>query len=83
MVNIEEENNRGEHVLAKHLIPIDKEKQIVEFTNQQLKIFWLPDEIKVEKDIHDILTNFTPAEKHAAITTLKLFSLYESHAGDE
>jgi ribonucleotide reductase beta subunit family protein with ferritin-like domain len=27
--------------------------------------------------------NFTPAEKHAVITTLKLFSIYETHAGSE
>ena len=53
----------------------------VEFTNQALKIFWLPDEIKVEKDVQDILVNMTEAEKHGVITTLKLFSLYELKAG--
>jgi len=69
--------------LAEHLLPVTVRKEPVEFANEQLKIFWLPDEIKVEKDIQDILVNFTEAEKHAAITTLKLFSLYETHAGDE
>jgi len=69
--------------LAKHLIPIDDNKEPVEFANQQLKVFWLPDEIKVEKDIQDVLVNFTPAEKHGVITTLKLFSIYETHAGSE
>jgi len=69
--------------LQKYLLPIEEYKEPVEFANQQLKIFWLPDEIKVEKDIQDILVNFTEAEKHAVITTLKLFSLYETHAGDE
>lgn len=52
-----------------------------EFTNEQLKIFWLPDEVKVEKDVHDILTGFTESEKHGVITTLRLFTLYELHAG--
>lgn len=69
--------------IAKHLLPVDEYKEPVEFANEQLKVFWLPDEIKVEKDIQDVLTAFTPAEKHAAISTLKLFSLYETHAGDE
>lgn len=55
----------------------------VDFTETQLKIFWLPDEVKVEKDVQDILTNFTEAEKHGVMTTLKLFSLYELKAGSE
>lgn len=69
--------------LARHLLPVEARKEPVEFAQQQLKVFWLPDEVKVEKDIQDILTNFTESEKHAAVTTLKLFSLYETHAGDE
>lgn len=55
----------------------------IEFANEQLKIFWLPDEIKVEKDIQDVLVNMTEAEKHGVITTLKLFSMYELKAGSE
>lgn len=69
--------------LKQHLLPIVKYKEPVDFADQQLKIFWLPDEVKVEKDIQDILVNFTESEKHGIITTLKLFSLYETHAGDE
>lgn len=69
--------------LQKHLLPIEEYKEPTEFANDQLKIFWLPDEVKVEKDIQDILVNFTPAEKHGVIATLKLFSIYETHAGDE
>lgn len=69
--------------MKKNLLPVEENKEPVEFANQQLKIFWLPDEIKVEKDIQDVLVNFTEAEKHAVITTLKLFSIYETHAGDE
>jgi ribonucleotide reductase beta subunit family protein with ferritin-like domain len=76
-------DNMKEQELAKHLIPIYTDKTIVDFADNQLKVFWLPEEIKVEKDIQDVLTNFTESEKHAVITTLKLFSLYETHAGDE
>jgi ribonucleotide reductase beta subunit family protein with ferritin-like domain len=70
-------------MLEKHLLPINERQEPVEFADQQLKVFWLPDEIKVEKDVQDVLVNFTPAEKHAVITTLKLFSIYETHAGSE
>ena len=69
--------------IANHLLPIEQEKWPIEFATKQLSILWLPDEIKVEKDIQDVLVNFTPSEKHAVINTLKLFSLYETHAGDE
>lgn len=69
--------------IERHLLPIEEYKEPVEFANEQLKIFWLPDEVKVEKDIQDVLVNFTPAEKHGVVSTLKLFSLYETHAGDE
>ena len=55
--------------------------EAVDFTNKQLKIFWLPDEITVEKDVQDILTNMTEAEKHGVITVLRLFTLYELKAG--
>lgn len=70
-------------MLEKHLLPINERQEPIDFADKQLKIFWLPDEIKVEKDIQDVLVNFTEAEKHAVITTLKLFSIYETHAGDE
>lgn len=70
-------------MLEKHLLPINERPEPVEFADQQLKVFWLPDEIKVEKDVQDVLVNFTEAEKHAVITTLKLFSIYETHAGSE
>lgn len=53
----------------------------IKFAEDQLKVFWLPEEIKVEKDIQDVLVNMTEAERHGVITTLKLFSLYELKAG--
>ena len=54
-----------------------------DFRDKQLKVFWTATEIKVEKDIHDILTNFTEAEKHGVFTTLKLFTHYEAKAGED
>lgn len=69
--------------MEEHLVPVYNDKQVVEFGEQQMKIFWLPEEIKVEKDIQDVLTNFTESEKHAVIETLRLFSIYETHVGDE
>lgn len=62
---------------------VEHYKEPVEFAQKQLEIFWLPEEIKVEKDIQDILVNMTPAEKHGVITVLKLFTLYELKAGAE
>lgn len=58
-----------------------KYPQAVDFADRQLSVFWTHSEIKVEKDVHDILTNLTKAEKHGVLTVLKLFSLYELFAG--
>jgi ribonucleotide reductase beta subunit family protein with ferritin-like domain len=69
--------------MKKHLIPVTLNKEPIEFANKQLEVFWLPDEINVEKDIMDILVNLTPAEKHGVIFSLKLFSLYETNLGSE
>ena len=62
---------------------VEHYKEPVEFAQKQLEIFWLPDEIKVEKDVQDILVNMTGAEKHGVLTVLKLFTLYELKAGSE
>lgn len=53
----------------------------LEFSQQQMSIFWTADEINVEKDIQDIRVNMTEAEAHGVITTLRLFTLYELVAG--
>lgn len=71
------------HDKLRNALPVIKDKNIIKFNDDQLKVFWPPDEIKVEKDVQDILVNFTEAERHGVITTLKLFSLYEIAAGDE
>lgn len=55
----------------------------VELATLQSHINWLWDEIKVEKDIHDLKTNFTEAEYHGVISTLKLFTLYELRVGND
>jgi ribonucleotide reductase beta subunit family protein with ferritin-like domain len=62
-------------------IIISTDPAIDKFTADQLAIFWLPDEINVDKDIQDMRVNLTPAEYHGVTTTLKLFTLYEVFAG--
>ena len=57
--------------------------QAVDLTNEQIRIMWFPEEIKVEKDVQDIRVNLTPAERHGVITTLKLFTQYELHIGND
>jgi ribonucleotide reductase beta subunit family protein with ferritin-like domain len=57
--------------------------EAIDFTEKQLKVFWLPGEVKVEKDIQDIRVNMTTSERHGTLTTLKLFTLYELKAGAE
>lgn len=55
----------------------------LDFVNEQNKILWFPDEVHVEKDVQDVRTNLTEAERHGVITTLKLFTKYELIVGDE
>lgn len=55
----------------------------IEFAKQQAEIIWFPDEIVVEKDLHDLKTNCTEAEYHGVISTLKLFTLYELNVGND
>jgi ribonucleotide reductase beta subunit family protein with ferritin-like domain len=55
----------------------------VEMAKQQNEVFWLADEIKVEKDVQDIMVNMTESERHGVITVLKLFTLYELVIGKE
>ena len=55
----------------------------IEFAEQQASIIWFPDEIDVEKDLHDLKTNCTEAEYHGVISTLKLFTLYELNVGND
>lgn len=62
---------------------IDEYPQFSKLADEQIKIFWPWDEIKVEKDKQDLLTGMTEAEKHGVIFTLKLFTKYELYVGNE
>ena len=57
--------------------------KILEYIEQQNSVFWTHSEVRIEKDIQDILVNMTPAERHGVITVLKLFTKYEVFAGEE
>jgi ribonucleotide reductase beta subunit family protein with ferritin-like domain len=57
--------------------------QAIEFAAQQNSVFWLADEVKVEKDKQDLLVNMTPAESHGVNTVSKLFTKYELFVGEE
>lgn len=62
---------------------LTKYKQPIEYANKQLEVFWLPDEINVDKDIQSVLVDMTEQEKHGILTTLRLFTLYELRAGGD
>ncbi len=55
--------------------------EAIDFANEQLKVMWFADELKLEKDVQDILVNLSESERHGVITTLRLFTLYELFAG--
>lgn len=69
--------------MQEHLLPINSVQFPVDFADKQLEIFWLHSEIKVHKDVQDILVNLTEQEKHGVQETLRLFTLYETSAGSE
>lgn len=55
----------------------------VDYAEAQMEIYWLPTEIKVEKDVQDLRVEMNDAERHGVITTLKLFTLYELRIGSD
>lgn len=57
--------------------------QILQFIEDQLSVFWTHGEIRLDKDIQDILVNLTNAERHGVLEVLKLFTKYEVFAGSE
>ena len=71
------------HILEKTESFVIRYPEAESFMNDQLEVFWTAGEVNVEKDINAILTDFTDAEKHGVITTLKLFTLYELRAGSD
>ena len=60
---------------------VEHYQEPVKFAQTQLKIIWFPDEIKLEKDKQDILTNMSDAERFGLTYMQKLFTLYELKAG--
>lgn len=58
-------------------------EQALVFEKQQLDFNWRADEMLVEQDKHAVLTDTTPAEKHALLTILKTFTHYEVRAGGD
>lgn len=60
----------------------DYEKAI-EFAETQQRILWTAEEIEMEKDVHDLMTNLDEAELHGVTTVLKLFTEYELHVGKD
>jgi ribonucleoside-diphosphate reductase beta chain len=57
--------------------------EAVNYAAKQNSVFWLHDEVKVEKDKQDLLVNMTPSEYHGVITVSKLFTKYELFVGNE
>lgn len=70
-------------IRTRKLTPTVDYPEAVEYMNKQANIFWPAEEIKVSKDKQDILVNMTESERHAVITTLKLFTKYEMIIGEE
>lgn len=62
---------------------IDEYPEFSKLADEQIKIFWPWNEIKVGKDKQDLLVGMTEAEKHGTISTLKLFTKYELYVGNE
>lgn len=54
-----------------------------EFARKQLSVFWPHWEVDVSKDVQDLRVNLTESEKHGVLTTLKLFTKYEQHVGED
>lgn len=57
--------------------------EAIEFAAKQNSVFWLHDEVKVEKDKQDLLVNLIKSEKHGVVSVSKLFTKYELFVGEE
>ena len=56
---------------------------ITAMADSQMHAFWPWDEPEVANDITDLRINCTESERHGIVTTLKLFTQYEIHAGED
>lgn len=57
--------------------------QFDKIANEQMHTFWPWDEPEVENDVQDLRVRMTEAERYAVTENLKLFTLYETHVGDD
>lgn len=57
--------------------------EAIDFAAKQNSVFWLHDEVKVEKDKQDLMVNLIKSEKHGVISVSKLFTKYELFIGEE
>jgi ribonucleotide reductase beta subunit family protein with ferritin-like domain len=57
--------------------------QIIEFCEEQEKIFWPSKEINVSKDIQSLRVRMSPSQYHGIVSTLRLFTKYELFVGNE
>lgn len=62
---------------------VDEYPEFSKLADEQIKIFWPWNEIKVGKDKQDLMIGMTEAESHGTITTLKVFTKYELFVGNE
>lgn len=62
---------------------VDEYPEFSKLADEQIKIFWPWNEIRVAKDKQDLLVGMTEAEQHGTISTLKLFTKYELFVGNE
>lgn len=74
---------RNAKILQPQDVYIIEYPQAEQFTDAQMAVYWLPDEVKVEKDVQDLMVNMSESERHGVITVLKLFVQYECILGTE
>jgi len=72
------------NILTKATSYADKSyPQAEEAAKRAFSTLWSAEELGVEKDENDVRTMLTDGERHGLTTTLKLFTQYELHIGDE
>ena len=57
--------------------------EMLQYEKMQMENYWLPSEVKLENCTHELRTGLTDSEYHGVLTTLKLFTLYETHVGKD
>jgi ribonucleoside-diphosphate reductase beta chain len=55
----------------------------LDLIDQQNAVFWRFNETNIEADFHDLKHNLTPAELTGISEALRLFTLYETHIGND